>query len=69
MYIKDVKSSNGTFLNGRRLSNENEESIPMEIKTNDQIEFGIDILHEDGSSMCARGRFHYGMRTKTRYHQ
>lgn len=51
VYIKDVKSSNGTFLNGQRLSNENEESPAMELKPADQIEFGIDISQDDGSSM------------------
>ncbi|KAF7724831.1 hypothetical protein EC973_000716 [Apophysomyces ossiformis] len=49
VYIKDVKSSNGTFLNGRRLSAECEESLPMELKSNDELEFGIDITNDDGS--------------------
>ncbi|KAG2226541.1 hypothetical protein INT45_014285 [Circinella minor] len=49
VYIKDVKSSNGTFLNGQRLSNENEESLPMELKSTDELEFGIDISQDDGS--------------------
>ncbi|KAI7882434.1 hypothetical protein K492DRAFT_236062 [Lichtheimia hyalospora FSU 10163] len=49
VYIKDVKSSNGTFLNGQRLSNENEESPAMELKPADQVEFGIDISQDDGS--------------------
>ncbi|KAI8139970.1 hypothetical protein BJV82DRAFT_624599 [Fennellomyces sp. T-0311] len=49
VYIKDVKSSNGTFLNGRRLSSENEESLPMELKSTDELEFGIDISQDDGS--------------------
>ncbi|OZJ03761.1 hypothetical protein BZG36_03072 [Bifiguratus adelaidae] len=47
--IKDVKSSNGTFLNGNRLSNEGEESGPVELNTDDILEFGIDIMNEDGS--------------------
>ncbi|KAI9315114.1 SMAD/FHA domain-containing protein, partial [Dichotomocladium elegans] len=50
VFIKDVKSSNGTFVNGQRLSDENEESGPMELKMSDQLEFGIDISQEDGSS-------------------
>ncbi|KAI8093563.1 uncharacterized protein BX664DRAFT_313605 [Halteromyces radiatus] len=49
IYIKDTKSSNGTFLNGHRLSPELEESEPFELKTGDQIEFGIDITGEDGT--------------------
>ncbi|KAI8379678.1 SMAD/FHA domain-containing protein [Radiomyces spectabilis] len=49
IYIKDVKSSNGTFLNGRRLSAECTESAPTEIRNDDQLEFGIDITNDDGS--------------------
>ncbi|CAO3653308.1 unnamed protein product [Cunninghamella echinulata] len=48
VWIKDTKSSNGTFLNGKRLSPELEESEAFEIKTGDHIEFGIDITGEDG---------------------
>ncbi|KAG1457776.1 hypothetical protein G6F46_005887 [Rhizopus delemar] len=51
VYIKDVKSSNGTFVNGNRLSNEGEESMPCEIKSSDKIEFGIDIINDNGSVM------------------
>ena len=51
VYIKDVKSSNGTFVNGVRLSNECEESEPMELKTHDVIEFGIDIMGDNGAIM------------------
>lgn len=51
VYIKDVKSSNGTFVNGNRLSNEGEESMPCEIKSSDKIEFGIDIINDNGSGM------------------
>ncbi|KAI8880447.1 SMAD/FHA domain-containing protein [Backusella circina FSU 941] len=51
VFIKDLKSSNGTFLNGVRLSNENEESVPTEIKTGDTIEFGIDIMNESDSTI------------------
>ncbi|ORZ14060.1 hypothetical protein BCR42DRAFT_61057 [Absidia repens] len=49
VWIRDTKSSNGTFLNGQRLSAELEESEPFELKTGDKIEFGIDITGEDGS--------------------
>ncbi|KAG1473602.1 hypothetical protein G6F56_000862 [Rhizopus delemar] len=51
VYIKDVKSSNGTFVNSNRLSNEGEESVPCEIKSSDEIEFGIDIINDDGSEV------------------
>ncbi|POY73091.1 hypothetical protein BMF94_3929 [Rhodotorula taiwanensis] len=46
VYIKDVKSSNGTFINGERLSPESTESDVFELHTDD-IEFGIDILTDD----------------------
>ncbi|RUS34675.1 SMAD/FHA domain-containing protein [Jimgerdemannia flammicorona] len=49
VFIKDVKSSNGTFLNGQRLSAECEESAPFELNQDDLLEFGIDIMNEDGS--------------------
>lgn len=37
IYIKDVKSSNGTFINGERLSPEGAESDPFELKTDDIV--------------------------------
>lgn len=45
--IRDVKSSNGTFVNGHRLSPENRESEPHELRENDTLELGIDIVSED----------------------
>ncbi|RDW72352.1 putative cytoplasm to vacuole targeting Vps64 [Aspergillus mulundensis] len=45
--IRDVKSSNGTFLNGQRLSPENRDSEAHEIRENDTLELGIDIVSED----------------------
>ncbi|KAJ4266268.1 hypothetical protein NW762_004251 [Fusarium torreyae] len=47
IYIRDVKSSNGTFVNGTRLSQENRESEPHELQTSDHLELGIDIVSED----------------------
>lgn len=47
IYIRDVKSSNGTFVNGMRLSPENKESEPRELKEQDMLELGIDIVSED----------------------
>ncbi|KAF1999906.1 hypothetical protein P154DRAFT_522978 [Amniculicola lignicola CBS 123094] len=41
-YIKDVKSSSGTFLNHIRLSQPNVESKPFKIKDGDIIQLGID---------------------------
>ncbi|KAG0271216.1 hypothetical protein BGZ95_000979, partial [Linnemannia exigua] len=50
VYIRDLKSSNGTFLNGKRLCHENTESEPFELNQNDGLEFGIDIMDENGAS-------------------
>lgn len=51
VYIKDVKSSNGTFINGARLSPEGQESDTFELHTDDVVEFGIDIVGEDNKSI------------------
>jgi len=48
VFIRDLKSSNGTFVNGIRLSEEGIESAPKELKSGDVLEFGIDILQDDG---------------------
>ncbi|KAG8777935.1 hypothetical protein FRC12_000123 [Ceratobasidium sp. 428] len=47
IYIRDVKSLNGTFINGERLSAEWVESEPWELKSEDVVEFGMDIFDED----------------------
>jgi len=47
IWIRDVKSSNGTFVNGQRLSQENKDSDPHELKEHDMLELGIDIVSED----------------------
>ncbi|KAK9781496.1 putative FHA domain-containing protein [Seiridium cardinale] len=47
IWIRDVKSSNGTFVNGTRLSQENRESEPHELQTGDHLELGIDIVSDD----------------------
>ncbi|KAK2459473.1 hypothetical protein APHAL10511_008507 [Amanita phalloides] len=51
IFIKDVKSSNGTFINGERLSPESVESEPFELKGDDIVEFGIDIVGEDNKTI------------------
>ncbi|PCH39624.1 hypothetical protein WOLCODRAFT_110944 [Wolfiporia cocos MD-104 SS10] len=51
IYIKDVKSSNGTFINGERLSPEGVESDPFKLKSDDVVEFGIDIVGEDNKTI------------------
>lgn len=49
--IRDVKSSNGTFVNGHRLSPENRESEPHPLHEGDMLELGIDIVSEDQKSI------------------
>lgn len=51
IYIRDIKSSNGTFVNGHRLSPENRESDPHELREHDNLELGIDIISEDAKSI------------------
>ncbi|KAJ5835099.1 hypothetical protein N7447_001125 [Penicillium robsamsonii] len=51
VWIRDVKSSNGTFVNGHRLSPENRESEPHELREGDTLELGIDIVSEDQSTI------------------
>ncbi|KIP09780.1 hypothetical protein PHLGIDRAFT_126079 [Phlebiopsis gigantea 11061_1 CR5-6] len=51
IFIRDVKSSNGTFINGERLSQEGLESSPFELKSDDIVEFGIDIVGEDNATI------------------
>ncbi|CAO3570619.1 unnamed protein product [Mortierella alpina] len=49
VFLRDLKSSNGTFLNGKRLSPESVESEPFVLNQNDNLEFGIDIMDENGA--------------------
>ncbi|KAI4203426.1 MAG: hypothetical protein LQ346_001775 [Caloplaca aetnensis] len=51
VWIRDVKSSNGTFINGVRLSPENRDSEPHELRESDTLELGIDIVSEDQKSI------------------
>ena len=51
IWIRDVKSSNGTFVNGQRLSPENRDSEPHEVREQDTLELGIDIVSEDQKSI------------------
>lgn len=51
IWIRDVKSSNGTFVNGARLSPENRDSEPHELREHDTLELGIDIVSEDQKSI------------------
>jgi hypothetical protein len=51
IWIRDVKSSNGTFINGQRLSPESRDSEPHELREHDTLELGIDIISEDQKSI------------------
>lgn len=42
-FIKDTKSSNGTFVNENRLSPSGEESGPVELKSRDVVQFGVNV--------------------------
>ncbi|XP_054163484.1 sarcolemmal membrane-associated protein-like [Oppia nitens] len=43
-YLKDTRSSNGTFVNNFRLSPANEESQPREVFSGDIVQFGVDVM-------------------------
>ncbi|EPY52906.1 FHA domain-containing protein Far10 [Schizosaccharomyces cryophilus OY26] len=47
VYVRDVKSSNGTFVNGNRLSSENKASAPCKLNSGDVLDFGVDIYNEE----------------------
>lgn len=51
VWIRDIKSSNGTFVNGQRLSPENQDSDAQELKAKDILELGIDIVGEDNKTI------------------
>lgn len=51
VFIKDVGSSNGTFINGERLSGEGLRSDVFPLRDGDAVEFGIDIASEDGRTV------------------
>uniref|UniRef100_A0AC35U6V8 FHA domain-containing protein n=1 Tax=Rhabditophanes sp. KR3021 TaxID=114890 RepID=A0AC35U6V8_9BILA len=52
-FIKDTKSSNGTYVNNERLSKTGEESPPRVIYPGDIIQFGVEII--DNSNKIASG--------------
>jgi len=54
VFIKDLRSSNGTFINGKRLSAEGKESSPIELKHGDDLEFGVDIINEQDKKLLFR---------------
>ena len=56
-YIKDTKSSNGTFVNESRLSPSGEESGPVELKSRDVLQFGVNVNVERRGICTCRGRW------------
>jgi len=51
MFIKDLGSANGTFLNGLRLSPSGQKSRRKEIHTDDILEFGFNVLDKSTSAI------------------
>ncbi|KIL55930.1 hypothetical protein M378DRAFT_90088, partial [Amanita muscaria Koide BX008] len=57
IFIKDLKSSNGTFINGEQLSQDGFQSEPFELKSDDivvriwDLGFGIDLIGEDNKTI------------------
>jgi FHA domain len=62
VWIRDVKSSNGTFVNGQRLSPENQTSDQHELRQHDTLELGIDIVSEDQKTIV-----HHKVSAKVEY--
>ncbi|KAJ3274221.1 hypothetical protein HDV01_003294 [Terramyces sp. JEL0728] len=48
VWIQDLKSSNGTFVNGERLSEEGMLSALKPLRSGDLLEFGVDIKDDEG---------------------
>jgi pSer/pThr/pTyr-binding forkhead associated (FHA) protein len=54
VYIQDLKSSNGTFVNGERISDEGVLSPLKMLHSGDIIDFGVDIMDGQGAIMYNR---------------
>jgi pSer/pThr/pTyr-binding forkhead associated (FHA) protein len=52
-FIKDTKSSNGTFINNSRLSNSGDESAPASLASGDILQLGVEIV--DNAKKVASG--------------
>lgn len=46
-FLRDTGSSNGTFINNQRLSSNSTSSDPYEIRTDDIIQFGVDVMENN----------------------
>jgi pSer/pThr/pTyr-binding forkhead associated (FHA) protein len=51
IWIRDTKSTNGTFINGQRLSVEKIESNPQQLRKQDILELGVDVVDKDSKSI------------------
>lgn len=47
LFLKDTKSSNGTFVNNSRLSEGGKESSPREVCSGDIVQFGVDVVENN----------------------
>ena len=54
VWIQDLKSSNGTFVNGERLSEEGVLSTLRALKTGDSLDFGVDIKDDEGKKLYSK---------------
>ncbi|PPQ97674.1 hypothetical protein CVT26_002486 [Gymnopilus dilepis] len=61
---KDAKSSNGMSINGERSYSEGQESELFELKSDDIVEFGIDIVGEDNKTII-----HHKVAARAEQHQ
>ncbi|KAI6175281.1 FHA domain-containing protein [Aphelenchoides bicaudatus] len=51
-FIKDTRSSNGTFVNNQRLSSSGEESAPRVLHSGDILQLGVDIIDHAKNVAC-----------------
>ena len=56
LYIRDVGSSKGTFLNHVRLSSSGLESVPFMLEDGDVLQLGVDLLGLNGIDNCVKIR-------------
>ncbi|RXG70239.1 Sarcolemmal membrane-associated protein [Armadillidium vulgare] len=54
-YLKDTKSSNGTFVNNYRLSKGSEESAPQEVCSGDIVQYGVDVMENSKKGTVTHG--------------
>nr|XP_018901435.1 PREDICTED: sarcolemmal membrane-associated protein isoform X1 [Bemisia tabaci] len=54
-FIRDTKSSNGTFVNNHRLSKSGEESPWQEVCSGDIVQFGVDVQENSKNSKITHG--------------